>query len=83
MQYYFPIQDRAALSASLRALGIFIMFPCYLTDTTFHMDVTEALLPNLPLVKVRLLNQSLFVGLLISTAVLISQIRVHFKGIIC
>jgi len=45
------LQDRAALSASLRALGIFIMFPCYLTDTTFHMDVTEALLPNLPLVK--------------------------------
>ena len=50
---YFTFQDRAALSASLRALGIFIMFPCYLTDTTFHMDVTEALLPNLPLVKVR------------------------------
>jgi hypothetical protein len=45
------LQDRAALSASLRALGIFIMFPCYLTDTTFHMDVTEALLPNLPQVK--------------------------------
>jgi len=32
-------------------LGIFIMFPCYLTDTTFHMDVTDALIPNLPLVK--------------------------------
>eukprot|EP00088_Acartia_fossae_P039609 TRINITY_DN4123_c0_g1_i11.p1 TRINITY_DN4123_c0_g1~~TRINITY_DN4123_c0_g1_i11.p1 ORF type:complete len:943 (-),score=161.07 TRINITY_DN4123_c0_g1_i11:371-3199(-) len=45
------LQDRSALSASLRALGIFIMYPCYLTDTTFHMDVTDALLPNLPLVK--------------------------------
>jgi len=45
------LQDRAALSASLRALGIFIMFPCYLTDTTFHVDVTDALIPNLPLVK--------------------------------
>ena len=42
------IQDRAALSSCLRTLGIFIMFPAYLTDTAFHIDVADAVLPHLP-----------------------------------
>lgn len=41
------IQDRAALSSCLRTLGIFIMFPAHLTDTGFHQDVAEAVLPHL------------------------------------
>jgi hypothetical protein len=42
------IQDRAALSSCLRTLGIFVMFPAYLTDTAFHIDVADAVLPHLP-----------------------------------
>ena len=42
------IQDRATLSSSLRTLGIFIMYPTYLTDTAFHIDVADAVLPHLP-----------------------------------
>jgi len=45
------IQDRAALSSSLRTLGIMIMYPSYLTDTAFHIDVADAILPHLPLSK--------------------------------
>ena len=41
------IQDRAALSSSLRTLGIMIMYPSYLTDTAFHIDVADAVLPHL------------------------------------
>jgi hypothetical protein len=40
-------QDRAALTSCLRTLGIFVMFPCYLTDTAFHIDVADAILPHL------------------------------------
>ena len=42
------IQDRAALSSCLRTLGIMVMFPSYLTDTAFHIDVADAILPHLP-----------------------------------
>lgn len=42
------IQDRAALSSCLRTLGIFIMFSAYQTDTAFHIDVADAVLPHLP-----------------------------------
>jgi len=42
------IQDRAALSSCLRTLGIFVMFPAYLTDAAFHIDVADAVLPHLP-----------------------------------
>ena len=45
------IQDRAALSSSLRTLGIMIMYPSYLTDTAFHIDVADAVLPHLPAAK--------------------------------
>ena len=45
------IQDRAALSSSLRTLGIIIMYPSYLTDTAFHIDVADAVLPHLPATK--------------------------------
>ena len=45
------IQDRAALSSSLRTLGIMVMFPTYLTDTAFHVDVADAVLPHLPTSK--------------------------------
>jgi len=41
-------QDRNVMSSSLRSLGIFVMFPCHLTDTAFHIDVAEAILPHLP-----------------------------------
>jgi hypothetical protein len=41
------LQDRAALSSCLRTLGIFVMYPCYLTDTAFHIDVADAILPHL------------------------------------
>jgi len=42
------IQDRAALSSCLRTLGIVVMFPTYVTDTAFHIDVADAILPHLP-----------------------------------
>ena len=42
------VQERAAHSACLRTLGIFVTFPCYLTDTSFHIDVVDAVLPHLP-----------------------------------
>jgi len=42
------IQDRAALSSCLRTLGIVVMFPSYITDTAFHIDVADAILPHLP-----------------------------------
>jgi len=42
------LQDRAALSSCLRTLGIYVTFPCYLTDSAFHIDVTDAILPHLP-----------------------------------
>ena len=41
------IQDRAALSSSLRTLGIIIMFPAHLTDTGVHIDCADAILPHL------------------------------------
>jgi len=43
------LQDRAALSSCLRTLGIFVTFPIYLTDTAFHTDVADAVLPHLPI----------------------------------
>jgi len=43
------IQDRAALSSCLRTLGIVVMFPSYITDTAFHIDVADAILPHLPM----------------------------------
>ena len=42
------IQDRAALSSSLRTLGIMVMYPSHLQDTAFHIDVADAVLPHLP-----------------------------------
>jgi len=45
------IQDRAALSSSLRTLGIVVMYPTYVTDTAFHIDVADAILPHLPPVE--------------------------------
>ena len=36
------------MSASLRSLIIFVLFPCNLTGTAFHIDVAEASLPHLP-----------------------------------
>ncbi len=53
---YRYLQDRAALSSCLRTLGIFVMFACYLTDTAFHIDVADAIIPHLlpPPDKVRL-----------------------------
>jgi len=43
------IQDRAALSSCLRTLGIVVMFPAYVSDTAFHIDVADAILPHLPI----------------------------------
>jgi len=43
------IQDRAALSSCLRTLGIVVMFSTYITDTAFHIDVADAILPHLPM----------------------------------
>eukprot|EP00092_Neocalanus_flemingeri_P101336 GFUD01129574.1.p1 GENE.GFUD01129574.1~~GFUD01129574.1.p1 ORF type:complete len:911 (-),score=287.76 GFUD01129574.1:124-2856(-) len=52
------IQDRAALSSCLRTLGIVVMFPTYVTDTAFHIDVADAILPHLPPTQTQLASQA-------------------------